>query len=308
MRDAKPIPHAPPEGPVRFRAPLMKLAWNEHGRDRLAVALFFSWIGLAVGLTAVLVLLRVSVDALYDYVFPATATTSLALLWSGYATSSSPVLRAALERSGTDPRIRERWGLIVGFLDRYGDHGAPKGMFSLLAIGLALPFVAAFGSNAGGLSLQMLSWGLANLALSTVLHAVVLHRWNGLARELELRGFPLLGYLTSGAYGMRRIRGVVLRGKMHRFLAMTVEEQEEGITTRCLYETPGLSYRVHVVEADGTTYFVPPLESSESHSVNAAEAAVRWPDLWTEARRLEHSGSSPLGSSSRPTTDDVLLR
>src|SRR2546428_9435502 len=67
MRDAKAHPRPPPEGPVRFRVPLMKLAWNQHGRQRLAVALFFSWIGLAVGLIAVLVLLRVPLDALYDY-------------------------------------------------------------------------------------------------------------------------------------------------------------------------------------------------------------------------------------------------
>jgi len=297
----------------------MKLAWNQHGRQRLAVALFFSWIGLAVGLIAVLVLLRVPLDALYDYAFPVTATTSLALVWSGYATSSSPVLRAALGRVGTDSRMRERWGLIVGFLDRYGDRGGPRGMFgfawavtlssfSLLAIGLALPFVAAFGSSASGLSLQTLSWGLAVLTLSVVLHAAVLHRWNGLARELELRGFPLLGYLTSGAYGMRRVRGVVLPGKMHRFLAMTVEEQEEGVTTRSLYETPELSYRVHVVEADGTSYFVPPLESSEALSVEASEAAVLWPDLWAEARRRgSFDGSSP-GPSSEPTTSKGLVR
>src|SRR5438093_3798837 len=102
MRDAMPIPHPPPEGPVRFRVPLMKLAWNQPGRQRLAVALFFSWIGLAVGFITVLVLLKVPLDALYDYAFPATATTSLALVWSGYATSSGPVLRAALKRIGID--------------------------------------------------------------------------------------------------------------------------------------------------------------------------------------------------------------
>src|SRR5256712_12756198 len=156
MRDAKAHPRPPPEGPVRFRVPLMKLAWNQHGRQRLAVALFFSWIGLAVGLIAVLVLLRVPWDALYDYSFPVTATTSLALVWSGYATSSSPVLRAALERVGTDPRMRERCGLIDCFLNRHSDRGEPRQMFEFawavtlasfpaLAYALAHPFGAAVG-------------------------------------------------------------------------------------------------------------------------------------------------------------------
>src|SRR2546426_7770832 len=104
-----------------------------------------------------------------------------------------------------------------------------------------------------------------------------------------------------------RSRGRVA-GKMHRFLAMTVEEQEEGVTTRSLYETPELSYRVHVVEADGTSYFVPPLESSEALSVEASEAAVLWPDLWAEARRRgSFDGSSP-GPSSEPTTSKGLVR
>jgi hypothetical protein len=284
--------------------PLQTLAWRQGGRPRIAVAILYSWVLVASGLFVVLLIQGVSLNALSYFSFPFIATTSLALVWYGYATSSGAVLRAALRRSGVDPRLRERWSLIVSFLEAYGHHDAPKGMFgfawaitlasaSLLAVGLALPFVRGSASAPGTLSPLAIGWGVANLGFSVVLHAIVLHRWNGTAREIEARGFPLLGFTSSGAYGMGRIRGIASPKEMTRLVAMTIEDTTGGCLTRSLYETPQGTYRMHVVEEDGTAYFVPPAALGEAPAIGADEAARRWSALWAEAERLRQFSRSP---------------
>ena len=274
----------------------------------MAVFLFYTWVLVEMGTVVVLILQRVSLNALSDYVFPATATASLALVWSGYATTSSKVLRYAMRNTTVDPRVRERWSLISSYLERHGTDGAPAGLFGfafvimgvsalLAALGLELPSRSGFQSGSADVSWPTVYWGLSVLGLTIVLHAVVLHRMNGLARDVEARGFPLLGLLCSGTYGMRRVRGITLPKELTRFLAMMTESDPDGPTTFSLYETPKGFYLIHIVTGLGDGRFVP--AEPEASGLTAREVMSQFPLLWGEARRIHSTLPIDLESGVR---------
>lgn len=270
--------------------PLFRLTWtggDAHSRFFMLYLVCIAVFAMA-GPPALVVMHWEPVEAGFSMAFALIVGLGLSSVWYPAAYVFSPVIRRILALPALSARSRELYSLMEECIQRFGSHGRPAGLLAvayltaaanLALIGSSVPVVAFLGAspNPGQPSLSALYYAMMATPFYAVLYYVGIHHSRRFAQLGEELGYPLLSIRNYGA--RQRSRAYKAAGR----LVAIHQGSEDGISgALALYETRWGTFRIHVVGADGRSYFVP---SSAEEGMSARDVATRFPNLWKEAER-----------------------